>query len=317
MKKWYASVAIAAALCVGSLPTHASDWQPPGPIKLLIGFAAGGGADTQARLISEALEAQKGWNFIPENVTGKGGLNTLAALKDLPADGTAIGLVVTESLAYNMAAAPESGLAQSDFTPLTTTAGFQMGIVAKTDSGYSTIQDAIAAAKDGKTIRFGAMSPRLGDIAYLLGKANDIEFNIVMVKGGKAVMNGLNAGDLDIGWGAGIQTKAVAAGDMVNLASGLSKPLDVSPDAPLISDVGVPYSAGGYFLFVAPAGMSAEARTALADSIAAVATDESTKAGGIIKKAFGGASVIKGDELDKLLVDELAASDELLKIAAE
>jgi len=56
------------------------------------------------------------------------------------------------------------------------------------------------------------MSPRLGDLAYLLGKAHDIEFNIVSLKGGKAVMNALNAGDVDIGWGAGVQTKAVVAG---------------------------------------------------------------------------------------------------------
>ena len=33
----------------------------------------------------------------------------------------------------------------------------------------------------------------------MLGKANGIEFNIVMKQGGKGVMDGLYAGDLDIG----------------------------------------------------------------------------------------------------------------------
>jgi tripartite-type tricarboxylate transporter receptor subunit TctC len=297
--------------------SHAADWQPPGPIKLMIAFAAGGGADTQARLIAEDLEASTGWKFIPENVTGKGGVNLLNAMKGMPNDGTVIGIVVTESLAYNRIAAKGARLELSDFTPLTTTAGFQMGVVATTESGLASFDDVIAAAKGGKDIRFGAMSPRLADIAYLLGKANDVDFNIVMLKGGKAVMNALNAGDVDIGWGAGIQTKAVMAGDMVNLVSGLDKPLDASPDAPLISDLGVPFNAGGYFMFVAPGGMPDDARSALSEQLAAVASNPDSKAGGLLNKAFGGASIIMGEELDTLLVSDSEASDELMKLSAE
>ena len=37
------------------------------------------------------------------------------------------------------------------------------------------------------------MSPRLADLAYLLGKANDVEFNIVSLRGGKAVLDAINA----------------------------------------------------------------------------------------------------------------------------
>ncbi|MCH2076019.1 MAG: hypothetical protein MK180_03905 [Rhodobacteraceae bacterium] len=53
-------------------------------MKLMIALAAGGGADTQARLIAEELEASMGWQFTPEHVTGKGGLNLAAAMKDQP-----------------------------------------------------------------------------------------------------------------------------------------------------------------------------------------------------------------------------------------
>ena len=89
MKKITLSLFAAAALMVSSSLAQAADWQPPGPIKLMIAFAAGGGADTQARLIAEALEEQTGWKFVPENVTGKGGVNLLNAMKGEPADGTA------------------------------------------------------------------------------------------------------------------------------------------------------------------------------------------------------------------------------------
>ena len=303
----------ALGIVAASATAVLAEWMPPGPIKLMIAFRAGGGADTQARLIAEHLETTKGWKVIPENVTGKGGVNALKALKDQPADGTAIAIVVTESLGYNMAAAKKSGLKPADFTPLTTTAGFQMGVVAKTDKGWKTFDDVVAAAKDGQKIRFGAMSPKLADLAYLLGKAKGIEFNTVMVKGGKGVMNGLNAGDLDIGFGAGIQNKAVKAGEMINLASGMSTRLKISPEAPTLKELGVDFNADGYFVLVAPAGLPAEARTALSDAIAGAVSDESSKAGGIIKKAFGGATIIKGAELDALVQAGFDSAGTLMK----
>ena len=138
----------AVAFAVASTAALASDWTPPGPIKMMIGFRAGGGADTQARLIAEELEKRHGWQIIPEQVTGKGGLNLAAALKDAPADGTVIGMAVTETFAYNMAAA-DAGMAPTDFTGSTTTAGFQMGVVSLSSKGWAGIDDAVAAAKGG------------------------------------------------------------------------------------------------------------------------------------------------------------------------
>ena len=309
--------AVLTALAVVSPLASAADWAPPGPIKMLIAFKAGGGADTQARMIAEELEARHGWKIIPEQATGKGGAVLARALKDEPADGTAIGILVTESLGYNMLAAKDAGYTQAEFTLLTTTAGFQMGVVALTSKGWKTFDEMIAAAKGGQEIRFGAMSPKLADLAYLLGKAHDVNLNIVMVKGGKGVMNGLNAGDLDAGWGAGIQNKAVLAGDMVNLVSGLSTRLVVSPDAPTMADLGVDFNADGYFLFIAPDGVPDAAREALSSAIGAVVMDEGTKAGGFIRKAFGGPVVIQGAELDALLAAEEAASTGLMKAASE
>lgn len=301
-----------AAFATGAM----AEWTPPGPIKLMIAFAAGGGADTQARLIAEELENRLGWKFIPEQVTGKGGVNLLNALKDQPNDGTAIGMVVTESLGYNLYAS-KSGMTPENFTSITTTAGFQMGLVAPASKGWKTFDDMIAAAKAGEEIRLGVMSPRLADVTYLLGKAQGVEFNIVSVKGGKAVMNGVNAGDLDVGYMAGIQAKGVAAGDLVNLASSLSKPLVQTPDAPTFADLGMKYDTDGYFMFVAPAGVPDEARAALADAIASVVSDTDTKVGGMIKKAFGGAVTMSGDELSAFVAKGFNESETLIKDASE
>ena len=313
LKTGAAALGIVAATALGAA---AEDWKPAGPVKLMIAFAAGGGADTQARLIAEELEATLGWSFIPEQVTGKGGLNLAAAMKSEANDGTVIGMAVTETLGYNMAAS-NSGMTPADFTPITTTAGFQMGVVARSDKGWNTMADVVAAAKSGQDIRFGVMSPRLADLAYLLGKAQGVDFNIISVKGGKAVMNGVNAGDMDIGFMAGIQAKGVAAGDLVNLASALKAPLVQTPDAPTFADLGVEFSADGYFMFMGPAGMPDDARAALANAIKDVVENPETKAGGLIKKAFGGASVIMGGDLDAMVASDYASAGDLLKAASE
>lgn len=317
MKKTLIAGFAALGMLANTMSCALAEWKPNGPIKFMIAFAAGGGADTQARLIGEHLEKTRGWKIIPENVTGKGGLNLLKAMKGQPNDGSVIGMVVTETLGYNLAANKKSGLSLGDFTPITTTAGFQMGIVAKSDTGWKTFADVVGAAKGGQKIRFGAMSPKLADLTYMLGKKHGIEFNTVMLRGGKAVMNAVNAGDVDIGWAAGIQNKAVKAGDVVNLASGLSTRLKISPDAPTLAELGVPFNADGYFLVVAPAGVPADARAALADAISGAAADPATKVGGLINKAFGGASIIKGDELDALMASGSSDSEALMKASAE
>ena len=309
--------AVIGAAVITFSTAHAADWKPSGPIKLMIAFKAGGGADTQARLIAEALEKEHGWKIIPEQVTGKGGVVLAQALAKEPNDGSTIGMMVTETLAYNRVAAKKSGLELKDFTPLTTTAGFQMGIIAKTDKGWKTMNDVFAAAKAGEKIRMGAMAPKLADLGYLLGKANEVEFNIVMAKGGKGVMNGIYADDLDVGFAAGPQAKGVKAGELVNLASGLTEPLKLSPDAPTFKDLGLPYTADGYFMFAAPAGLPDEARKALTSAIAKVITDPETKAGQMITKAFGEATVIQGEDLDNYLVNASKKAQELIKAASE
>lgn len=316
MKTFFKAVATAVILSASAATSALADghgWKPEGPIKMIIAFAAGGGADTSGRLIADEMTAATGWDIIPEQVTGKGGINALLALKDAPADGTTIALVVTESLGYNAVAAKGAGLTPADFTGLTTTAGFQMGVVAKTEKGWTSFDDMIAAAKGGEQLRFGVMSPKLADLAYLLGEAHGVEFNIVSVKGGKAVMNGVNAGDMDLGFMAGIQGKGVAAGDLVNLASAMSVPLAQTPDAPKFADLGVDFNADGYFVFVAPAGLPDDARKALSDAIAAASN--TGKAGGMIKKAFGGAQNIMGAELDTLLAAEYENAGALMQAA--
>jgi tripartite-type tricarboxylate transporter receptor subunit TctC len=316
MKRLTLTLAV-LGLMLAAPVARAADWQPPGPITMMIAFAAGGGADTQARLIAEELEKRHGWKIIPEQVTGKGGANLARKLKDQPADGSVIGIAVTETFGYNMKAARNAGYAADDFTYLASTAGSQMGVVAKADGPYKSFDDVVAAARSGTPIRFGAMSAKLADAAYLLGKAHGIEFNIVSLKGGKAVFNAVVAGDVDIGWGAGIQGRAVRAGDMLNIVSGEDDRLELSPDAPTMKELGVDYSFGALFLFVAPAGLPDDAAAALSAAISEVVQDPQSKAHDFVVKGFGGPRVLVGEALRARIAAEGRQAEGLMAEAAK
>jgi tripartite-type tricarboxylate transporter receptor subunit TctC len=305
----------AAALAVTAAFPAAAEWSPPGPIKLLIAFAAGGGADTQARLIAEALEAGQGWQIIPEQLLGKGGTVLARELMNAPGDGTVIGMVVSETYSHNMLAAKDAGFTEADVTFITTTAGSQMGIVAKAERGWKTLQDVVDAMKAGQTVSFGAMSAKLEDGAWVIGQAMGVDFNIVSFKGGKEVMDALVAGDIDIGWVAGVQAKGVLAGDLVNLASGEEAPLAVSPDAPTLESLGIPYDFGASFMLVGPPGMSDEARDAIAAAVKAALEDPDSKVHAFVNRAFSGPKVVQGDALEAYMARQIQQARNLIAAA--
>ena len=56
MKKILLSTAVAAVTFLGTATGAMADWKPNGPIKLMIAFAAGGGADTIARAVGDELQ---------------------------------------------------------------------------------------------------------------------------------------------------------------------------------------------------------------------------------------------------------------------
>ena len=293
---------------------NAAEWKPSGPITVLIGFSAGGGTDTQARLIAAELEKRKGWKIIPQNMPGKAGGIMARKLKNMPADGLSIGMAVTESFGYAMLASKKAGYTAKDMTYIATTTGSQMGIVAKTGKGWKTLKDVISEAKKGKVFKFAGMSPKHADINYLIEQKYGVKFNTVILRGGKKVMNAITAGDVDLGYGAGIQAKAVRAGQMVNLASGLGKRLKVSPDAPTLMEMGIPYDLGAKFIFVGPAGMPSNVRKTLADAIGGVINDPSTKASKFVSARYGGPEVITGKKLDKFIQANIEDSKKLMKV---
>jgi tripartite-type tricarboxylate transporter receptor subunit TctC len=66
-------LALALSLFAAGLTSAAAETWPARPVKVIVGFAAGGPTDLFARLIAQKLSEQTGKNFYIENVGGAGG----------------------------------------------------------------------------------------------------------------------------------------------------------------------------------------------------------------------------------------------------
>ncbi|MDB6176221.1 tripartite tricarboxylate transporter substrate-binding protein [Paracoccus sp. Z330] len=312
--KSFLLAASVVAVCAGAAN---AEWTPDGPVKMMIGFKAGGGADTLARMLAEDIQSQQGWNLLPVNVDGRGGAIMARELKDSPSDGMTIGVGITDTFAYGHQAMRDPGYAPEDFDFLATLAGTQMGIVAKSDRGWKDLGDVLEAAKAGEEISFGTMTPRLADGAYYIGKVNEVDFSIVSnFSGGQDVLNAINAGDIDIGWVAGPQKAGVVSGDLINLANGEHETLEMSPDTRGLSDFGVDFGFGTTFLVFAPAGLSDEAKAAWSEAIIAAVDNPDSKVRSFIDRLFV-AKTLNADEASAYVATEADEALQLLDATAE
>ena len=299
------------ALSISTLPAMA-DWAPSGPIKLLIGFGAGGGTDVQARAIAAEIEERKGWRVIPENMAGAGGAVMAAHLKGQPNDGLVIGMALDTT--FSFASIGNDDLSVDDFTYITSTAGNQTGVIARKDSGWTTMADVVASTKDGKALVWNNYSAQTQLATEVLADKLGIDVNHVRGSGGKSGVNALVAGDADLAWGGGAQRPLVDAGELVILISAMADPLVQHPDGETLSDLGIGATFGATFVLAAPAGLSDEARDAISSTVVEIITDESSEAAKFIAKQYPpAAKVIVGGDLDAEIRRQLGVNTELLQ----
>ena len=106
------------ALALAASPARAQDY-PSHPVELIVPFAAGGGAELLARLLSEGLNKRFGQPFLVINRPGANtNLGTLSVVRAKP-DGytlaiASVGLTANPSLYKNLGFAP-----QRDLDPIT------------------------------------------------------------------------------------------------------------------------------------------------------------------------------------------------------
>ena len=118
-------------------PAVAQDY-PTRPVRLFVGYSAGGGMDAVARLIAPALGAQLGQQVVVENRPGAAGLLAAGAMARSPADGYALllgesGLLIAQHLQ------PRAGFDPlKDFAPIGGLFNLPLMIVSRPDFAASS-----------------------------------------------------------------------------------------------------------------------------------------------------------------------------------
>ena len=241
MKKF---LAVVLALCmVVALGTAAmADFEPDyeKTITLIVPQGAGGGTDTQARQLVEAMKEVSGFdNIIVENVTGGStGIGTNQVI-DADPDGYTLLMYGTYVVCGTMTGNTD-GYKGLDFLCGLSLEPFMIAV--PTDSPYETLDDLIKAAQadPGKIVLGNAgATATTGVVAYGLSIACDNAFNVVPFNGGAELIPAVLGGHADAGVFSQSEVQANADGlrPLVFLGDGHSV-LEEFADVPTLEECG-------------------------------------------------------------------------------
>jgi tripartite-type tricarboxylate transporter receptor subunit TctC len=279
--------AVSMMTCIAA-PTAAQTY-PTRPVTIIVPFAAGGGNDIMARLISQHFSRALGQQFVIDNRAGAGGTLGARAVAKAAPDGYT--LMVGHSGVFGVAPAlyADPGYEpKRDFAPIGLIASYQQILVVHPSVPVRTVAELIALArKEPGKITYATAGVGSGShlSTELFAVMANIKLTHVPYRGTGAMQGDLAGGHVDMS----ITTFPSVFGQ---LRGGGLRPIAVSgetrspiyPDLPTIAEAGVPgYAAVIHYGMVAPAGLSrtiaerlnAELRAALgAEDVRARITEE-------------------------------------------
>jgi tripartite-type tricarboxylate transporter receptor subunit TctC len=223
---------------------------PSRPGRIIVGFAAGGATDIQARLMGQWLSDRLGQQFIVENRAGaSGNIGTEAVAKAAP-DGYTLLQIVTP---HAINAALYSNLNfdfMRDIAPVICAAKLAYVVVVHPSVPAKTIPEfvAYARANPGK-INYGSAGPGTPqNIACELFKMMaGVDLVHVPYRGGAPATTDLIAGHLHVIFAPLSESiEYVKAGKLRPLAVTTTGRLDVLPDVPAVADFVPGYEASGF-----------------------------------------------------------------------
>ncbi len=161
-------VALLPALLIGAVAAHAEDW-PTRPIRVISPYPAGSASDTVTRVVLDEVAQLLGKPFVIEMRPGAGGTMGFASVAHATPDGymlvTSSSSMATESVLHRTL--PYDPL--RDFTHVVLLGTSPNVIVASKKSGFKTLGDLVAAAKEKPgTLTFA--SAGIGSSSHMAGE---------------------------------------------------------------------------------------------------------------------------------------------------
>jgi tripartite-type tricarboxylate transporter receptor subunit TctC len=249
--------ALAGALLLGAgiLPAFAADF-PTKPVRLVIGFAPGGGTDTTARALSNKLSASLGQQVVVDNRPGHSGTIAADIVSKATPDGHTvllgtIALVVNPSLTAKM---PFDTL--KDLAPVTQAADSTNILVLHPSVPAKSVKELIALAK-AKPLNGG--SSGIGGTGHLAVELFNLQAGTkiahVAYKGGGPAMVDLLGGNIQLIFATAASSIGhIKAGKVRAIAVTTAKRSALVPDLPTVAEAGLPgYEANNWNGFFVPA----------------------------------------------------------------
>ncbi len=249
---------LAAMIAAPSAGLAQSTDYPNQRINFIVGFAAGGFADTIGRMVAARLGERSGQAVIVQNMEGGGGIRAARRVTTAPADGYTI-LVTTTSLAINESLVPDRGYTASQFEAAALPISAPESLSTSTKSPIKTLAQLVAEAKAGKVFMGSAGIGSGSHIAaeYFFKVLAKAPVKHIPFPGGNPAMMGLLSGDVTVlaATATGNISRAVQNGDTIALAIAASERSPVLPAVPTFAEAGYPgMSAASWVGFFAPAG---------------------------------------------------------------
>lgn len=256
--------AIAAAVsALGSLSTaaHAQADYPSKPVKLVVGYAAGGATDLSARMMADALSRTFGQSFIVENKPGANSNIGAESVVRAPADGYTL-FVGSISTAINQAVYKLSFDAGRDLVPVAQLNLVPNILAVNANLPVKNVAEFIAYAKK-RPEQLSCASPGNGSSAHLgcelLKLRAGINLLHVPYKGSGPAVSDLLGGQVS----AMLDNlppllPQIRSGKLKGLAVSTAQRVPFASDIPTMQEAGVPdFDVAAWFAVFAPAGTPA------------------------------------------------------------
>ena len=261
----------------------ASAAYPDRPIRIIVPFAPGAGADLLARVIGNKISLALGQPVIIVNHSGSGGnIGTEAAARSAP-DGYTL-LLFNNAQTLNASLNPKLSFdVVRDFAPVSMLATSPIILVGGKAFPAKTVPQLVALAKAHPgTINYGSAGygTPLHFAGELLNVLADIKMVHVAYRGQGASSAALLANDIQVGFGTIAGFAPLVKSGLVNpIAAAGKKRLPDFPDLPTIAESGYPdFDINIWYGLVAPSGTPPDVIKRLHDVLADILADPTERA---------------------------------------
>ena len=227
------------------------------PIRLVVGFAPGGGVDTLARVTAQALSKELDRTVIVENKSGAGGTISADYVSKSQADGNTLLFADTSLLVAPYIYPALRYDLQRDFVPIGMVGQSDLALAVPGDSPVKTVAELIEAIRKAPPQTETFASVGVGSVHHLGGELFALQTKTELVhvpyRGGAPASQALASGEVSMSFASLASSIGLANSGRIRLLATLSeRRFPGMPDLPSVSETIPGYSVTPSLFMLAP-----------------------------------------------------------------